>query len=203
MTNISELYNNIKTFILQSFESKREEDINLPNKTESLFDVSSGKLFVSSHIVTDFSDWSGTQPILNLYKNLTTLLSNYFYKKSEKPEKYGEWMTSIYENGIWYLGVKTIEQEIINVEKTVIKMGSPYIIGFTITLNKVNNQQEFNIDLGSISNVTIDEDNNQIYFTCAFGGIYTNNLIFTLKKYYDEENNKLYKGCSGEINNDN
>lgn len=63
MTSMSELYNNIKTFILQSFESKREEDINLPNKIESLFDVSSGRLFVSPHIVTDFSDWSGTQPI--------------------------------------------------------------------------------------------------------------------------------------------
>lgn len=140
---------------------------------------------------------------MSLRNNLITLLSKYFYRKEEEIKKYEEWLISIYENGTWYLGVKTIEQEIINVEKTIIKMGSPYVIGFTITLNKVNNQQEFNTNLGSISNVTIDENNNQIYFTCTFGGIYTNNLIFTLKKYYDEENNKLYKGCSGEINNDN
>lgn len=46
---------------------------------------------------------------MSLRDNLITLLNKYFYKREEKPVKYSQWLTSQYENGTWYLGVKTIE----------------------------------------------------------------------------------------------
>lgn len=132
--------------------------------------------------------------ISNLYKNLTTLLSSYFYKRGEKPEKYEEWMTSIYKNGIWYLGVKTIEQKVISVEKTTIRPSNPQVIGFDITLNKIHSQQEYNAT--GLTSATINENDNQINLICIFSTPYISGLTLTLKEYYDEENDKLYKGCS-------
>lgn len=38
-----------------------------------------------------------------MLNNLINLASKYFYKTEEKPAKYHEWLTSIYENGKWYI----------------------------------------------------------------------------------------------------
>ena len=47
MTSITELYNNIRTFVLQTFESKEEEDINLPIEVEQLFEYANGKTYIN------------------------------------------------------------------------------------------------------------------------------------------------------------
>lgn len=57
MTTITQLYNNIKTFVLQVFESKEEEDINLPIEVEQLFRYVNGEmLIVDSPIILELSD---------------------------------------------------------------------------------------------------------------------------------------------------
>lgn len=131
---------------------------------------------------------------MSLRDNLITLLNKYFYKREEKPVKYSQWLTSQYENGTWYLGVKTIEQKVISVEKTIIRPSNPQVISFNITLNKIHSQQEYNVT--GLTNATINENDNQINLVCSFPSTYTGGLTLTLKEYYDEENDKLYKGCS-------
>ena len=54
MTSITQLYNNIKTFVLQTFESKEEEDINLPIEVEQLFNYVNGKI-LNSPIILKFT----------------------------------------------------------------------------------------------------------------------------------------------------
>ena len=57
MTSITQLYNNIKTFVLQTFESKEEEDINLPIEVERLFEYIDGEMsIVDSPIILELSD---------------------------------------------------------------------------------------------------------------------------------------------------
>lgn len=67
MTSITELYNNIKTFALQTFESKEEEDINLPIEVEQLFKYVNGKVSIASDSIMElkitgnsFSTYSST-----------------------------------------------------------------------------------------------------------------------------------------------
>lgn len=56
MTTISQLYNNIKVFVLQIFESKSEEDINLPIEAEKLFKYANGKMLIAgSPIILEFT----------------------------------------------------------------------------------------------------------------------------------------------------
>lgn len=65
MTTIAQLYNNIKTFVLQTFESKEEEDINVPIEVEGIIHYVDGRMFINSFIELEvtgssFSTFSST-----------------------------------------------------------------------------------------------------------------------------------------------
>lgn len=63
MTTIAQLYNNIKTLVLQVFEDKEDEDTNLPLEVENLFSYHIGNVYVYPLIISNFSNWSGSNPI--------------------------------------------------------------------------------------------------------------------------------------------
>lgn len=62
-SNHSTLYKNIKTFIHQKFESKSEEDVDLPVQIEKSFYMINGVVYTYPLLISDFSSWTGTQPI--------------------------------------------------------------------------------------------------------------------------------------------
>ena len=117
MVTIQNLYNNIKGFVHQKFEYKEEEDTILPQTIESFFQYIQGALNISNSTQTvnigpndgDGEELEGAIIIDSeithtlLYENLVTLIHKYFYKTEEKPEKYYEWLTSEYVNGVWYI----------------------------------------------------------------------------------------------------
>lgn len=86
MTTLSELYNNIKTFVLQAFESKEEEYTNLSNEVVEIIQYIDGKIVVFD---------SPVMIIKGQFKNL--LLSFDSTTPNDILISYGDGSNSIYE----------------------------------------------------------------------------------------------------------
>lgn len=156
---------------------------------------------------------------MSLRDNLITLISKYFYKREEKPEKYEEWLISEYVNGKWYIGEEVPSQTVINqslpledrIEMYYARRSSQYIMRiYNAIPENINDNQTISL---KVENLLYDDDINEVFTInstiknvgLSFPPIrqyYMNSgsyIEVTLNPYVDETYNVYYTGFTFSV----